>query len=282
MKKSWIYMILGIAAVFTACEPIEDRDTMGGAITAEQLNISATPVVKDGVNSNYIELYSDGNACLSSWDYGLGVFVGTRGTVMVMTSGPNDIIYTGLNADGSRITKTLTVQVDKLFDVDPAWELLCGSDEKVWVWDTTQAAGDDGTPNVWGTGGWGGSVAPDWWKPGLGTVESQMPGEGEGASMVFSMKGFTLVKHKTDGTTIEGTFKLDMTNPIAFNGEKWSIGKLITKNVSVLCGKVLNTDITECLEYEILKLTEDELVLSASKPGTAQWGDSTFWVFRAK
>jgi len=54
MKKSIIFSMLVGAAMLVACDPIEDRDTMTGAITADQLNVSAKPVLKDGVK---FELY---------------------------------------------------------------------------------------------------------------------------------------------------------------------------------------------------------------------------------
>src|SRR5690554_6605646 len=117
MKKSIILDISAVFVLLSACQPVEIRQELKGGITESQLNISAVPQIRDGKKSNYIDLNSDGNACLSSWDFGVGLFVGTKGTVKVMMKGPNDIIFNGLNADGTMITKTLTVQVDELYDV---------------------------------------------------------------------------------------------------------------------------------------------------------------------
>ena len=109
MKKSILLSILAVSVLLASCEPIEHRDVLQGGITESQLNISAIPEIRDGVNSNYIQLNSDGNACLSSWNYGFGTLVATKGTVKVMAKGPNTIVYTGINADGTMITKSITV-----------------------------------------------------------------------------------------------------------------------------------------------------------------------------
>ncbi len=52
--------------VVSACEPIEDRMDIGGAITAEQLDITATLVQVGGKNSNKVVL-DNRSPVLSSW-----------------------------------------------------------------------------------------------------------------------------------------------------------------------------------------------------------------------
>jgi len=48
MKKSIIFSLLILATAFLACEPIVNRDDIGGAITATDLNVKATPIVVNG------------------------------------------------------------------------------------------------------------------------------------------------------------------------------------------------------------------------------------------
>ena len=51
------------AALFvllSACQPVEIRQDLKGGITESELNISAVPQIRDGKNSNYIDLNSDG------------------------------------------------------------------------------------------------------------------------------------------------------------------------------------------------------------------------------
>lgn len=277
MKKSILLSILAVSVLLASCEPIEHRDVLQGGITESQLNISAIPEIRDGVNSNYIQLNSDGNACLSSWNYGFGTLVATKGTVKVMAKGPNTIVYTGLNADGTMITKSITVQVDALYDVEPEWALFCGdSGLKDWVWDNTVAG-------PWGNGGYKGNSAPGWWVVSINDINGQAPGEGAGASMTFSLIGAKIIKNYNDGTTAEGSFTFDMSK-ITYDdgGAVWAKGKLNTKNVTVLCGKSPNESNAPVYSYDILKLTENNLVLSYPEPGAGSWGTAWFWVFMKK
>lgn len=277
MKKSILLSILAVSVLLASCEPIEHRDVLQGGITESQLNISAIPEIRDGVNSNYIQLNSDGNACLSSWNYGFGTLVATKGTVKVMAKGPNTIVYTGLNADGTMITKSITVQVDALYDVEPEWALFCGdSGLKDWVWDNTVAG-------PWGNGGYKGNNAPGWWVVSINDINGQAPGEGAGASMTFSLIGAKIIKNYNDGTTAEGSFTFDMSK-ITYDdgGAVWAKGKLNTKNVTVLCGKSPNESNAPVYSYDILKLTENNLVLSYPEPGAGSWGTAWFWVFMKK
>jgi hypothetical protein len=274
MKNTGLYVI---AATFClACTPIEERDTLTGSITADQLNISATPEVRDGVNSNYVILNSDGNPCLSSWDYGSGTLIGTGGRVKLLLTGDNDIIYTGLNPDGTKITQTLTVHIDRTYDVEPEWAIFCGSGEKVWKW-------DDRAPAAWGNGGYLSNVAPGWWTVAAGGMEEQTPGEGAGASMTFALKGASLIKNKSDGTTETGAFAFDMTRTTLNAGGDalWGIGKLNTTRVSVLSGKQPNGGNAPVYSYDILKLTDSEMVLGWPEPGAGAWGTAWYWLFRA-
>lgn len=278
MKKSIIFSMLVGAAMLIACNPIEDRDTMTGAITADQLKISATPVVKDGVNSNYIELNSEGNACLSSWDYGFGTLTTTKGTVKVMMAGDNDIVYNGMNADGTIIQKKITVHVDKLYDVAPEYALFCGgTGTKTWVWDDLM-----GTP--WGNGGYLGNTTPGWWTNNVDAIETQAqgkgyPGDGKNGSMLFSLKGLKLTK--SDGTS--GSFSFDMTKTTPDgNGNTWGIGKFYTKSVNVLLGIQPNDGNKVINEYDILKLDANHLYLACPEKGAGAWGTCWFWCFRAK
>lgn len=278
MNKKLIYPILGLAALMVACDPAEDREVLSGALTADQIQISAIPQVIDGKNSNYIDLNSDGVGVLSLWDYGSGVTVKTKTTVQVVLSGENQIKFTGRNHDGSLIEKVLTVQVDTLVNVPAEWGYLCGSGEKTWVWDDTQ-------PNeeVWGNGGYKGNVSPGWWKVSLGSIDGQAEGEGRGAEMVFAVSGSALTINKTDGTSQSGSFSFDMTNQTLNDAEEvWAKGKLTTKVVSVLCGISPNEGNARVSEYDILSLDDEKMALAYPEPGAGSWGTAWFWMFRAK
>jgi len=270
-------MIVATVTLFTACDPAEDRDILSGAISADDLDISATPQIIDGKNSNYIELNSDGVGCLSSWDYGNGITTKTKTTVQLVLGGSNEIIFTGLNADGSYITKSLTVQVDTLINVPTEWGLLCGTGEKSWVWD------DTGGQAVWGNGGYLGCYAPCWWTVGVGDMDGQAAGEGKNAELIFSVKGSKLTKQFSDGTSTSGSFTFDMSQTTGDgNGGIWGKGKLNTKNVTVLAGFQPNGGGAPVYEYDILQLDEDKLYLGWPEPGAGAWGTAWFWMFKKK
>ncbi|WP_353128141.1 hypothetical protein [Parapedobacter pyrenivorans] len=268
------WAVLSIMAV-SACEPIEDRMEMGGAIAAEQLDITATLIQVDGKNSNKVVL-DNRSPVLSSWDFGVGTTQRKTDTVLLVTEGENEIIFTGLNPNGTKVTKTLTVNVDELtFDVPLEWGYLTGGSEKTWVWDDTQ-------PAVWGNGGYLASTKPEWWMLQVKDIEDQAAGEGAGAKMVFSLRGAKLTKVKADGQEAAGGFSFDMSKTIVQdNGTVWAKGKLTTRGVTVLCGKSPDEGSIPVYEYDILLLDDGRMVLSYAPPGTGAWGAAYFWVFRA-
>ncbi|MDN5290329.1 MAG: hypothetical protein PWQ06_568 [Anaerophaga sp.] len=297
MRRLIFLTIIAASIIASSCDPIEDRQELSGRVTADELNVSAVPVLRDGMNSNYIALNSEGNSCLSTWDYGFGTVVATKDTVQVMLEGENEIKFIGLNGDGSIVTKTITVQVDVLYDVAPEWELFCGEDgEKTWVWDGD--AREDG--RVWGNGGYRGSTGPDWWGRdiygGDNDISEETPyGEhyDNGSYMVFSIKGAKLMKSNSDGSyQEEGTFSFDFSDEqkIMYNGgaDVWAEGKLYTKNVTVLNGISQNDDKKPVYEYDVLKLTGDRMVLAyKTRSGWSEgmwdeWGaEAWFWLFKA-
>ncbi len=258
-----------------ACEPVEDRMEMGGAITAEQLDVLATPIVVNGKNSNRVAL-DNRSPVLSWWDFGVGTTQRKTDTVLLVVTGENEIIFNGLNPNGTKISKTLNVTVDELtFPVPLEWGMLTGGSEKEWVWDETQ-------PKVWGNGGYMGSSKPEWWTLEVHEIDGQAANEGAGAKMVFSLRGATLTKVKSNGQTETGSFSFDMNKKITLdNGTVWATGKLTTRGVTVLCGKSPNEGGAPVYEYDILLLNDGKMALSYPEPGVGPWGTAWFWMFRA-
>ncbi|GHV48166.1 hypothetical protein FACS1894181_03230 [Bacteroidia bacterium] len=263
--------------VFVSCDPVETRQELKGATTMDKINslVTVSAEMRDGKRSNYLLLKSDGLDALSSFDYGLGTYVGTNGRVQVVSRGENVVIFTALNADGTKLQKEFTVNVEELYDVAPEWEIICGSGSKTWGW-------DDQAPAVWGNGGYLGNVTPGWWTVSIGDMEEQTPGEGASATMTFAVKGSALTKNKTGGSKEEGTFSFDMSKTTAGDDGLWAIGKLNTRGVSVLSGKQPNGENAPVNQYDILKLNASEMVLAFPEPGAGAWGTAWYWLFRAK
>jgi len=274
MKKSIIYAFCILAIALVACEPIEERDSIGGAISADQLDIKATPIVVNGKKSNMLVLENH-SPVNSFWNCSPYLSTSSSDTVLLVIAGNNTIKFTGLNPDGSIIKKELIVSVDELtFPVPPEWGYLCGSGEKSWVWDNTASS-------CFGNGGYKGNVSPGWWTVQVSGMDEQAAGEGDGASMVFSLDGSSLIKKTTTNITTKGSFKFDMSQITKDDGGNiWSKGKLTTTGVTVLAGISINENKKPVNEYDILSLDNDKMVLSYHAQGTGSWGEAWFWLFR--
>lgn len=275
MNKSILYISMLVMFLFAACEPIENRLPMGDTITAEQLDISATPLMVNGKRSNKIVMENH-SPVLSSWNYGVGVSQKMTDTVLLVITGDNEIVFTGLNPDGTTITKSLTVNVEELsFPVPKEWAFLCGDGAKEWVW-------ADG--NCWGNGGYLATFGgPAWWVLNKTAVEEQAAGEGLDASMVFSISGASLTKNKNNGTKAVGGFSFDMSKKkVTSGGATWAIGQFKTVGVTVLAGVSPDEGKIPVNTYDILELTADRLVLAYAPAGTGEWGAAYFWVFVPK
>lgn len=274
MSKCILYISLLCMVFMAACEPIENRLSMGDPITAEQLDLSVSPVMVNGKRSNKIVMENH-SPVMSNWNYGVGVSQKMTDTVLLVITGDNDIIFTGLNPDGSTITKTLTVNIEELsFPVPEEWGYLCGSGEKEWVWAASRC---------WGNGGYLASFEPSWWVLDQNGVEEQAPGEGPNSSMVFSISGASLTKKRNDGTTAVGSFSFDMSKKKVTSGSvSWAVGQFKTVGVTVLCGISPDEGKAPVNTYDIIQLTGDRLVLAYAPAGTGEWGAAYFWVFVPK
>lgn len=277
--KNIIYALCMMAIALVACEPIEDRDSIGGAITADQLNIKATPIVVNGKNGNMVVLENH-SPVLSAWNCGGSLSNKAYDTVMVVKTGVVDVTFTGLNPDGSKIEKKFNIQIDALTTLPAEYKYLFGDPtkgvtSKKYVWDETAGA-------VWGNGGYLGNTSPGWWTNNKASMDSNDPDYGSEGYMVFSLAGLTMKKSNAAGTKTEtGTAGLDLAAITKDgNGAVWASAKLITKNVTVLKGVAPNGGNAPVYSYDILKLNDSKLVLAWPEPGSGAWGTAWFWMFR--
>lgn len=275
MNKSIIYFMLLVLMTFMACDPVVDRESVGGAITADQLDISATLVTVNGKRANKVIVVNH-SPVLSNWECGVLSSTQQTDTVLLFKEGVNEIEFTGLNADGSKITKTLTVDVEEMsFSVPPEYAMLFGEGEKEWTWESNLS---------WGLAGYLGTTEPGWWwQPGAERGEEEAPGETIGASLTFSIKKAALIKKRNNGTEETGRFSLDMTKTkLMDNGDVWSKGELRAIGTTVLCPYFLNDPIQKVDTYDIIHLSEDKIILAFAPSGTGAWGNCYFWIFVPK
>lgn len=272
MKRLILYITVLLSSAFVGCDPLEDRLDMGNTLTAEQLDVSITPIVVDGKNTNKVVL-DNRSPILSSWDYGTGKSSKKTDTVLLVIAGENEIIFTGRNPDGTEVSKTITVNVDELyFEVPLEWGYLTGGAEKEWVWDDT-------APAVWGNGGYRSDTAPAWWTLQIADIDDQAPNEGGGAKIAFSLKGARFTKTRSDGSTQSGTFSFDMTKVVTLDdGTVWAKGKLTLKSATMLCGISPNEGGVPVYEYDILVLDDGKMALSYPEPNPND--GAWFWMFK--
>ena len=286
------FIIALFVAAFAACEPVVDQYSIGTVYAADQLDISISPIVVNGKQSNKIILKNN-TPILGEWNYGTGLSHLPVDTVLLLRRGNVNITFTGLNADGSRISKTVSVTVEELsFPVPPEWEYLCGpTGEKEWTWDETYGF-------VFGESYYRTEFLPDDpdWCTWPVTLEGMIdewsyyfdPAYSEGAYMTFSIVDNTFFsKTSGDGSVSEtGSFSLNMTKVVYAEDEEtvWAKGKLyLYGGTTILCGNVYDYDTDEMspvYEFDILILDEDRLVLAAEAPGS--WGGAYFWIFKPK
>ena len=113
-----------------------------------------------------------------------------------------------------------------------------------------------------------------WW--GWAPEEIQDP-DGGNSTMTFQLAGTKIVKESGSGT-----IKFNMTPTNTCN-----IGTITTTGAGILYpykedDEGVNQRGAKCESFEILRLTEQEIVLCADCAGTGAWGRSTYWRFRAK
>jgi hypothetical protein len=292
MNKSIIYsMLCGIALFFIACDPVENREEMTGHVTEDQLDVTVTQVIADGVASNKI-VVENHSPVASNWYAVTNPEKGTRSLLsikaqdeLLLTSvGENTVLFEGRNGDGSSVTKTFKINVEDIVFKIPGLELFIGNESsKTWVWDEFT---DQGTP--WGIGGAINDKAVSWWGPGYGNfTESD-------ATMTFALDGgLTFTKTLGDGTEQVGSFKYDLNYRIknSEDGKEspWVIGKLTLTNATVPHPQSANYPSNpaqpDAYQFYIIALEEDQIILAtlpdnvlADEVGSG--GEANFWLFR--
>lgn len=285
MKKIMIFSLLVASLLFAACDPIEDREKMTGSITADQIQATVRLEQINGKNVNKV-LFECSSPISCQWTNGVLTKAGASGDMLMFTKGQATVTLTGLCGDGTIITKDFTVNVEDLYyEIDPTYGLLCGTGEKVWVWDDEAPLGYSGTAAaVWGNGGYKtDDRGPAWWKVEIGSqldeqaVGKGMSDDGTNGSMTFVLSGMKLVK----SSGASGTFNFDMSKTSTTgDGKPYAIGELTTKGINVLLGIQPNAGDAMVGKYDILQLTEDKLYLCVEDAANA--GQAFFWCFKAK
>jgi hypothetical protein len=264
---------------------MEDRHEPGRVYSEEELLNFVTVTV----NGNEVILENKAPQVISFWTTTFGS-QSNKNTTTVYIPVANTYTAT-LKAFSAGGTTTVTkefesAQNDPEYFANPMWNLLTnGEAGKTWVW-----ANDIPGGKVWGNGGYLGNNAPSWWTLGMNDIISQ--GGDASDEITFNLdRGINFTVKTASATSVpgegSGTFNMSLAEADQVkddNGNVWSLGKIIFTNHSVPLGFEPNSP-GKPLHYtfDILKLTEDELVLAFPEPGvTSAWGTAWFYMFKRK
>ncbi|SHE70878.1 hypothetical protein [Dysgonomonas macrotermitis] len=277
MKKIIILPLLAILISFIACSPIDDREELKGNITADQIDAIVTVETIDGKNVNKIkfECHSPINC---KWSNGVVTVAANSGEMQMFITGDQTVTLTGLNSDGTTLTKEYSVRIDELYyPIAKEYEYFCGpTGEKIWRWDTEAAI-------PYGMGGYMASSNGDWASSDMDAIQAKADAadksnEGKNGRLKFSLNGMKITKLNNDGSDgSESTFLFDMSRQTPnFMGNEWAIGKVYTNTSDAL---LLGFD-HPSTEFDILRLDEDKMVLVSTESGA--WAGAYFWFFEAE
>lgn len=248
MKK--IGLLIIIAGLLVACEPIENRKKNGGGITVDQLNATVELIEVGGVRTNRVVVQNN-SPLLQQWSNGIFTSTAKVDTMLLFSTGEHKITFTGLNADGSSFTKDFTVNVESIYYPLPEeYTLLCGENGKTWVWAVGNKYREDGA--IFGNGP-GTATYPEWWAVGPDEMKSWGLLYDE---MIFDLDGgcnFTLISKGADGTENKVTkdiFVLDLTS----------------KTIQTANGTPFIREESDPV-HTIVRLTENELTLTIPVDG---------------
>lgn len=262
MKLKYLKNLLMVAAVafFAACDPIVEEEHLKNNTTVEGVELIATQNAQGG---NTIELKMNTPGIVGYWDYNLDRAFSDRIEFVYPIPGTSTFTFTG-TLGSEFFTKSIDVTVNVLDTrLDQDWYDLVSEDTntgKTWVYNGTPGNGmfwymsPPGDPAGWGTAWWnaGDCCCPD-----------------SNGKMVFDLNGAANYTYYSDeGADPQyGSFKLDVKNQ-----------KLQTIGAPLMGGNRDGGAGNSDGIYQIISLTEDELILYVS--GSEVHGTGWTWVFK--
>lgn len=256
-------LLFGVLLVlFTACDPILDRDELENVTDVAGVELIATQSTDGG---NQIELSLGTKGITGYWDYNLGRAFTDK--IQFVYPIPGTATFTFHGTLGAEFfEKSIEVQIDALdHALDQDWYDLVSTETatgKTWVFD---GVGGDG-------GMWWYMSPPDdptqwttaWWNA-AGTCCPPVDAAGK---MKFDLNGAANFSYyaSADATPTMGTFVLDVANQtLQVNGANILGAEEPRGNADGL--------------YQIIALTEDQMILYVPTNGG---GTGWTWIFKAE
>ena len=276
-----------------------------GNVPVEKVELDKTMVsLAIGASETLKATVTPGNAWINNVEWKV------KGTSISLTPNPDNqyVVTITRLTEGDAAVSVITVDGGKVAtcnfpNADPN-AIFFGSGTKIWTWNKLV---------------WGPHKGDGWWNPSLDDVnvlltDTYKSKDGKGATMTFSKEGLKLVKEKTDGSKVEGTFSVDMTVKTPYltdwsggASNPWGLGQLTTKNVTILWGVFLDhtkiddgtkmpkdgnypngeADIEKVYKFDIIKFSDDEVVLAYSDlihgdGYRLNWSGCWYWHFKPK
>ena len=241
--KTINYIIFALASfvIFPACDPIEDRESLGEKVSESDIRIS---VSQSTDKDNIVYLENKTPSVIPYWDYGTGYSSQQKDTILIPFAGTYDISFTAWSAGGpTTVVKQVVVsQNDPDYFADEVWGLLTNNGEgKTWVWALDCPGGfpyGNGPEDC---------LAPVWWTVNVAGLADWGIDKDE---MYFDLKGaanYTITK--TSGVT-----------KAFFDVSKMEVAGVVYPRLKIIGGG-LSRDEGGTGVYHIVKITEDELIV---------------------
>ena len=313
--------MVAAVGLLTACNPSKDDISMPGNsdLTGEQL-ASGFSVVQyadeeyttEAADGNYftfttspsrvVRIYQkddEGNENVLSSGTANGKF-----KIVPKRGNPTSQTYYIETRDfnGNVITGQKTAEVYVPSELEPAVRLLASDayGSKTWKWDTEFRDGA-----VWGNSAyvlgdgdsWVNEQNGIWWGCSAEDLTDQLGHSNTGvatgeessnATMVFFDDG-NIICYDAGGNQIrKGKYSVEgwtgSRSQASVDGSqaKWAMGTLKTSEGSILFPFQINTGGSMPTDFEIMQLDANHLKLMYASPGTGQWGEATWWAFKAK
>ncbi len=178
--------------------------------------------------------------------------------------------------------------------------MLTDFDTKAWTWGENIPWDNSGTIVLgsWGNFGYtndnGGNFPSGiWWSCPAAELTGQLNHSDTGAAtgeedpnayMTFDWATGNVKSYDASGNQIRsGKFTLNYSeNRNEVNGVAWNFGTLDTDAGSILFPFKINGGGTKPTSFQIIKLTNEQLILTYADDGTGSWSEATFWSFKAK
>jgi len=279
MKKQLSYWLISLSILIVSCDPITDKQSLGSVISPDELQLEVYTTTDGG---NQVIMSNTTPQVGSYWDYVINISTRQRDTVIFPFLGEQTISFTGI-CNGGTVTTTRKVNINKIdHEVAKEWAYFAGTgaEGKTWVWNY-----DETSEIIWGNGGYLNDIAPAWW--GLSADDMNRDFADEFVqTMTFDLNGgANFTRKEADGSVVQkGTFNFDLSKskPNVENTGTWSLGRLQLVNATVIHGISPNEGNAPVHNYDIVKLTDEEMVLAYPEPGVGAYGGCWYWKFKIK